>query len=189
MIDFFDDIVQVSDIDKNRQFLELINRSLPKFNFSIFLANKQKLHSGDHPVTLDDGLEKELWTTADTGHVLFHTQDKNPMGLCSFSLTEMNSLLVCRLPPDMDPDTLSILLKDTIRLCVDNFHKDKLLAEEKELLLAHKKQRDGKIRVLEKKYQEILTRNQIQSTEYSKLLQSEIEQQTAELKDKEWIMR
>jgi two-component system sensor histidine kinase/response regulator len=182
MIDFFDDILQVSDVDENHQFLELLNSCLPQYRFSIFLRSGNKLHPSHQKVSVDGQLEKQLWKNAENRKTLFHFKDRENLKLCSFWLEEMKSLLVCQLPCGLDPETSSIMLKDTIKLCVDIFHKDKLLTEEKELLLAHKKQRDGKIQVLEKKYQEILTRNQSQSVEYSKLLRSEITRQTSELK-------
>ncbi len=182
MTDFFEDILQTSDLDLNHQFLESLNRLLPQYRVSILLENSKELLSPHQKIPMDKELEKQLWKNAKTQKALIYSKNKNAPKLCSFYLEEMKSLLVCQLQPGLDPATESIILKDTVELCVDIFHKDRLLADEKELLLAHKKQRDGKIQVLEKKYQEILTRNQNQSAEYSKLLSSEIQRQTSELK-------
>ncbi|MCP4116130.1 MAG: response regulator [Desulfobacteraceae bacterium] len=182
MTDFFEDIIQVSDVDLNHQFLESLNRYLPQYRFSILLESGEKLHSSHQKVAVDGELEKRLWKNAESGKAQVHSGDQESPKLCFFHLEEMKSLLVCQLPPGLEPETASIMLIDTVRLCVEICQKDRLLAEGKELLQAHKKQRDGKIRVLEKKYQEILTRNQTQSAEYSKLLHSEIQRQTSELK-------
>jgi two-component system sensor histidine kinase/response regulator len=182
MIDFFDDILQVSDIDLNHQFLESMNRYLPQYRVTILLESGKELLSSHQKISIDKELEKQLWKNAESQKVVVHCKDQDSPKLCSFYLEEMKSLLVCQLQPGLDPATESIILKDTVALCVDIFNKDRLLTEEKELLLAHKKQRDGKIQVLENKYQEILTRNQNQSSEYSKLLRSEIQHQTSELK-------
>ncbi len=181
MVDFFEDILQISDVDMNHQFLELLNRHLPQYRFSILLESGKKMHPSHQKIAVDVELEKQLWKNAGTRKAVVHSGDQESSGLCSFYVDEIKSLVVCQLPPGLDPETASIMLTDTVGLCVDIFHKDRLLAEEKELLLAHKKQRDGKIQVLEKKYQEILTRNQTQSVEYSKLLRSEINRQTSEL--------
>ncbi len=183
MMDFFDEILEESDHDSNHQFLELLNRFLPQYRFSILLESRERLMSPNQKIAIGDDLEKQLWENTNSCNPLCHSGDQNSVSLCSFYLKEMKSLVVCELPGTLDPETASMMLKDTVNLCVDIFNKDKLLIEEKELLLAHKKQRDGKINVLEKKYQEILTRNQTQSAEYSKLLRSEIQRQTSELKE------
>lgn len=181
MTDFFEDILQISNLDLNHQFLESLKRSLPQYSFSILIKNGKKLHSSHPEIVLDKALEKQLWENGKSQKVLVHSKSQDASKLCSFYLEEMRSLLVFQLQPNLDPETESIILKNTVGLCVDIFHKDRLLADEKELLLAHKKQRDGKIQVLEEKYQEILNRNQTQSAEYSTLLRSEIQQQTSEL--------
>ncbi len=183
MMDFFDDILQESDEDSNLQFLELLNKSLPRYSFSILLENRKPLISPYQKIAIDDDLEKQLWENSGLGITRIPSKKRGEAFLCSFYLKEMECLVVAQLSGGLDPKTASMMLKDIVSLCVDSFNKDRLLIEEKELLVAHKKQRDRKINVLEKKYQEILTRNQTQSAEYSNLLRSEIQRQTSELKE------
>lgn len=183
MVDLFEDILGESDADKNREFLDLLEKSLPGYRFSILLKNSDTPLFTRHQIPLTDAMKKQLWHQARHGGPALHPLGKTGRFVCAVYLDKMDSLLVCELPGTLDPETASVMLKDTVGLCVDIFNKDKLLVAEKELLLAHKKQRDGKIRVLERKYQEILTRNQTQSAEYSKLLRSEIKRQTSELKE------
>lgn len=182
MTDLFEDILQVADVDLNHQFLEFLERFFPQYRFTIFLENGEKLHSSLQKIDMDEALEKQLRKNAESRKNLVHSGHQETSNLCSFYLEKMNSLLVCQFPPGLDPETASIMLQDTVGLSVNTFHKDRSKAEKIELLLAHKKQRDGKIQVLEKKYQEILIRNQTQSAEYSKLLHSEIQRQISELK-------
>jgi len=77
-----------------------------------------------------------------------------------------------------------------IRLCVELYLSRKSQRDEQNYLVIQKKQLNRRINVLEKKYQEILQDNhrnfqiiQQQQLEYSQKLKSEIERQTAELRN------
>nr|WP_321401794.1 response regulator [uncultured Desulfobacter sp.] len=175
-MDFLDEILQESDDQINADFLGMLNKHLPAYRFMILLnagGAVGRLPDG----TLDDSLEKQLRQTADAGRTL-----GGPNGpLLSIVLEEMNSVLVWELFPQADPATAFTMLRDLVNLSKTLHKKERLLSEEKALLVAHKEQRDRKIKVLWKKYQDILARNQTQSAEYSKLLQSEIQNRTSEL--------
>lgn len=175
-MDFLEEILQESDDQINADFLSLLNKHLPTHRFMILL------NAGGVVGTLPDGpvdgsLEKQLRQTADTGQIV--TGANGP--LLSVSLEGMNSVLVCELPGQAEPATAFTMLRDLVNLSKTLHKKERLLSEEKALLAAHKEQRDRKIKVLWKKYQDILARNQTQSAEYSKLLQSEIQKRTSEL--------
>jgi signal transduction histidine kinase/DNA-binding response OmpR family regulator len=175
-MNFLDEIIQESDEEINAGFLALLNKHLPTYRFMILL------NAGGVVGTLPDGSmdgnrEKQLRKTAATGRIL--NGSNGP--LLSISLEEMNSVLVCEIPRQADPTTAASILRDLVNLSKTLHKKERLLSEEKALLAAHKEQRDRKIKVLWKKYQDILARNQTQSAEYSKLLQSEIQNRTSEL--------
>jgi len=175
-MNFLDEILQESDDQINADFLGLLKKQLPAYRFMVLL-NAGGVVGTLPDAPLDGRLEKQLRQTADTGQAL-----PGPSGpLLSMSLEDMNSVLVCELPSLADPTTAFTMLRDLINLSTILHKKERLLSEEKALLVAHKEQRDRKIKVLWKKYQDILARNQTQSAEYSKLLQSEIQKRTSEL--------
>ncbi len=180
MDNLFEDILFDSKADDNRAFLTALSNRLPHYAFVLLPDEGKPLSDHIHVFSLDRISEKELKTARPGAPVV--VKDKNEGFFCAVRLDKLNSAVVCRLPEKLDPDTAAILLDETIRLCQENFYKDQLLEEEKALLIAHKKQREHKIRVLENKYEEILTRNQTQNAEYSNLLRSEIQRRTAELK-------
>ena len=176
-MDLFDDILIKSDDEINIGFLALLNKYLPLYRFAILLNKGEYLGDWAGCLMDDSSLANQLRQTADTGQIL-----TVPNGsLLSLSLEEMNSVIVCEIPRDADPATAVAMTRDIINLCKALHKKEHLLSEEKALLAAHKEQRDRKIKVLEEKYQDILSRNQIQSAEYSKLLHSEIRSRTSEL--------
>ncbi|MCP4162208.1 MAG: response regulator [Deltaproteobacteria bacterium] len=180
MDDFLGSIFQESDIDLNRQLLKSLNENIPQYKFSIILESSEKIISKTHKIEIDDLLEKKLWDNTINKQIYICVIED--VMLCSLQLEKMRSLLICELPATLDTVTVKTMIGSTVALCEKLFNKDKQLIDENELLQAHKKQRDGKISVLEKKYQEILIKNQKQNAEYSNQLQSEIQQQTAELK-------
>ncbi|MCK5098826.1 MAG: hypothetical protein KAR45_12025, partial [Desulfobacteraceae bacterium] len=179
-MDIFDDILQKSDIEANRQFLCLLEKYLPQYTFEIILDSGERM-SLDQKTIIDKDLENILWEKAKQSVDSICVTDKKNSPVYSLYLKKMQSLL-CILPKSIDTVATQKMTTNVVKLCVELFHKDRLLVEEKKLLLVHKQQRDRKIQVLEKKYEEILIKNQEQSAEYSKLLRSEIQQQTAELK-------
>ncbi|MGD9823853.1 ATP-binding protein [Desulfobacter sp.] len=175
-MNLFDDILQESDDEVNAGFFALLNKYLPADRFTILLNKGGSLGALTGRL-MDNGLANQLRQTADSGQIL--TGPNGP--LLSLSLKKMNSVIVCKIPQDADPVTAVAMTRDIINLCMELHKKERLLAEEKALLAAHKEQRDRKIKVLGKKYQDILTRNQTQSAEYSRLLHSEIRNRTSEL--------
>ncbi len=179
-MDFLDDIVRESDAKINEQFLNSLTASLPAYRFCILLDSGDKLETPGQKLQLPPKLVSALRQAAATEQ----TCPKDPEGrlLCPIPIEELNSIVVCEIPSHLEPETSRIMIAETLSLCLALFHRNRQLSDEKALLLAHKSQRDGKIRVLEKKYQDILTQNQSQSAEYSKLLRSEILRQTSELK-------
>ncbi|MCG8615723.1 MAG: ATP-binding protein [Desulfobacterales bacterium] len=176
-MDLFDDIVRESDTDINRRFLETLEKYLPGYRFGVLLNDGSRLGPYFSEYPADKRLDEKLRHASETGRICEAGEGR----LITLPLAEMNAVLVCDLPREYHPETAAAMVGDAVRLCLELHQKDRLLAEEKALLTAHKQQRDGKIQVLEKKYQDILTRNQTQSAEYSRLLRSEIQRRTSEL--------
>jgi len=180
-MDIFDDITQEYGSKAIYQFLCLVENYLPQYSFTIISGNGDR--ASLHQTTdLDQEFETTLWEKAKQSKNSLCIKDIENRIVYSLYLKKMQNLLVCILPDAADIKATQNIITALIQLCDELFDKDRLLAEEKELLQVHKQQRDNKIRVLERKYEEILIQNQKQSAEYSKLLQSEIRSQTAELK-------
>jgi len=175
-MNLFDDILRKSDHEVNAGFLALLNTYLPGYRFTILLDTGGALGASADRLT-DDSLVARLRRDAHSGQILAGADG----ALLPVALKEMNSVVVCEIPRDADPATAAAMIPDIISLGLALHKKERLLAEEKALLAAHKAQRDRKIEVLGKKYQDILIRNQTQSAEYSRLLHSEIQSRTSEL--------
>nr|NJM03360.1 hypothetical protein [Desulfobacula sp.] len=177
-MDIFDDLAP--DMNGSPLFLRVVAKYLPQYDFTIISADGGRV-SLNKPMDLDPDFETALWEkTKPAGESL--SRGKGNAWVHSLYLEKRQSLMICTLPETEEIAAARKHILTVVRLCSEVFDKDRLLAEGKELLQIHKKQRDRKIRVLERKYEEILIRNQEQSAEYSKLLKSEIKRQTAELR-------
>lgn len=181
-MDIFDDIVKLPAIEINYPLLSLLEKNLPQCAIQIISETGRRIFSKPKP-SVDKILEKILWEKAKQSRELICQKNENDIFVCAWYLQKMQCLLVCSFPDIFEPLLTEKIMLNIVTLCVEIFHKDLLLAEEKERLFVHKKQRDRKIHVLEKKYEDILLTNQKQSAEYSKLLQFEIKRQTSELKN------
>ena len=102
----------------------------------------------------------------------------------------MNGILVFTLPSSVITHEHTKTCIQNIRLAIDLFHAQKHLDDEKELIKIQQTQMKRRVKVLEIKNQEILEENnrnyqiiQKQQEEYAEKLQSEIDAQTAALKE------
>jgi len=178
-MDIFDDLAP--DVDGNHLFLRLVAEYLPQYDFTIISGDGNRI-SLNETIHLDSNFEAELWGKTKPSEESLCARTKENTFVYSLYLKKRQSLMLCTLPEKADLAALQKTITPVLQLCAEVFDKDRLLAEGRELLQVHKKQRDRKIRVLERKYEEILIRNQEQSAEYSKLLKTEIKHQTAELR-------
>ncbi len=181
MMDIFDDNMDSTEIEAKYPLLHLLEKKLPQCIIEIISQNGQRISS--NPQSFVNGVfEKTLWEkTKESDNLIYSEKTKNSF-ICAWYFENIQCLVVCSFLEIADSFSIKKIISNVTTLCVETFHKDQLLAQEKERLLIHKKQRDRKIQVLEKKYESILIKNEEQSYEYSKLLHSEIQQQTAELK-------
>ncbi len=181
MMDIFDHNMDSTEIEAKYPLLHLLEKKLPQCIIEIISQNGQRISS--NPKSFVDGaFEKTLWEkTKESDNLIYSEKTKNSF-ICAWYFKNIQCLVVSSFLEISDSFSIKKIISNVTTLCVETFHKDQLLAQEKERLLIHKKQRDRKIQVLEKKYESILIKNEKQSYEYSKLLHSEIQQQTAELK-------
>lgn len=181
MMDIFDDNMDSTEIEAKYPLLHLLEKKLPQCIIEIISQNGQRISS--NPQSFVNGVfEKTLWEkTKESDNLIYSEKTKNSF-ICAWYFKNIQCLVVSSFLEISDSFSIKKIISNVTTLCVETFHKDQLLAQEKERLLIHKKQRDRKIQVLEKKYESILIKNEKQSYEYSKLLHSEIQQQTAELK-------
>lgn len=180
-MDLFDDIIESIGIDTKYPLLHLLEKNLPKGIFEIISKNGNRISSNQDSF-VDAVFEKILWEKSKKYNDLIHRETINNSLVYAWYIENIECLLVCSFY-EADLGSVKESIQNIVTLCTDIFHKDQLLLKEKESLAIHKKQRDRKIQVLEKKYEDILIENQQQSAEYSKLLHSEIERQTGELKN------
>ncbi|OGR14319.1 MAG: hypothetical protein A2277_20475 [Desulfobacterales bacterium RIFOXYA12_FULL_46_15] len=181
-MDLFDDILESTEIDTKYSLIELLKKNLPQCDIEIISKNGERISSKQKPF-VDADFEKALWGKAKNSNDLIYSENKNNFFVFAWYSENMQCLLICSFLEISGISSIKKMISDIVMLCFEIFHKDQLLAEEKESLVIHKKQRDRKIQVLEKKYEDILIKNQRQSAEYSKLLHSEIQRQTSELKN------
>ncbi|MFH2092283.1 MAG: ATP-binding protein [Pseudomonadota bacterium] len=181
-MDLFDYILEPPEIDTKYTLLQILEKNLPEGDIEIISKNGERICSKQKSF-LDADFEKELWEKAKNANNLIYSEKKNNFWVFAWYFENMHCLLACSFLKISDLFFAKKMIPNIVMLCVEIFHKDQLLAEEKESLVIHKKQRDRKIQVLEKKYEDILIENQKQSAEYSKLLHSEIQRQTSKLKN------
>jgi len=181
IMDIFDDNMDSTGIEAKYPLLHLLEKKLPQCLIEIISQNGQRISS--NPKSFVNGVfEKTLWgKTKESDNLIYNEKTKNSF-ICAWYFKNIQCLVVGSFLEIADPFSIKKIISNVVTLCVETFHKDHLLAQEKERLLIHKKQRDRKIQVLEKKYEDILIKNEEQSYEYSKLLHSEIQRQTTELK-------
>ncbi|MBU2429597.1 MAG: hypothetical protein KKH99_02795, partial [Proteobacteria bacterium] len=181
-MDLFDDIEDSTGINEKTPFFQLVEKNLPSCDIILISETGERMVSRQSASFVDTAFETALWEKTKQENSLIFSANKNDSFVCAWYLEKMQCLLVCAFADEFDLFSVKKMISPIVMLCAEVCYKDKLLAEEKENLAVHKQQRDRKINVLEKKYADILIENQRQSAEYSKLLHSEIQRQTAELK-------
>lgn len=181
-MDLFDDILESPEMDTKYSLIEMLEKNLPECDIEIISRNGDRISSKQKSF-VDAEFEKELWEKTKKSNNLIYSEKKNNFLVFAWYFEYMKCLLVCSFLEMSDLFSVKKMIPNVVMLCVEIFHKDQLLDRERESLVIHKKQRDRKIQVLEKKYEDILIKNQKQSAEYSKLLHSEIQRQTSELKN------
>ena len=89
-MDIFDDIVQKSDIETNRQLLCLLEKYLPQYTFEIILSNGEKIFL-HQKINIDQNLEKTLWEKAKQSVDSICVADRESSPVYSLYLKNMQS--------------------------------------------------------------------------------------------------
>ncbi len=152
-MDLFDDILESPEIDTKYSLIEILEKTLPECDIEIISKNGERISSKQKSF-VDADFEKGLWEKAKKSNNLIYSENKNNFMVFALYFENIQCLLVCSFSEISDLFSVKKMIPNVVMLCVEIFHKDQLLAEGKESLVIHKKQRDRKIQVLEKKYGE-----------------------------------
>jgi hypothetical protein len=153
LMDLFDDILESPEIDTKYSLIEILEKTLPECDIEIISKNGERISSKQKSF-VDADFEKGLWEKAKKSNNLIYSENKNNFMVFALYFENIQCLLVCSFSEISDLFSVKKMIPNVVMLCVEIFHKDQLLAEGKESLVIHKKQRDRKIQVLEKKYGE-----------------------------------
>ncbi|MBN1932559.1 MAG: response regulator [Desulfobacterales bacterium] len=184
-----------SELDDSEEDLNLlrtlIKKYLPEKAFQIVLNRRQKIFLGqiEDRLNLPDEIFDHLMDEAGKNDDFVCHALSDDQFLFAVAIKNINAVLFFLLPQQAsDPNSRFEPLK-IFSLCIELFHCKKALFEEQLLIEIEKKQFDRKLRVLGKKYQEILEDNhrghqliEEQQSNYSQMLKSEITRRTKELR-------
>ena len=184
--DLFSDFTDAND--DLQQLLVLLHKSAPDVCFQLALDDGRVLSLAEK-LTISESVRAGIVDTALKECHLVHFELAAGRFVYALPISELQAVLFLGLfenPPDA---TMSNYGMAIIRLCVELYLSRKSLRDEQDYLVIQKRQLNRKIKVLEKKYQEILQDNhrnfqiiQQQQLEYSQKLKSEIDRQTAVLR-------
>jgi two-component system sensor histidine kinase/response regulator len=186
-VDIFSEIAdQKSEL---KEFLSFLKERMPESLFQLVPNHDRTSVLGD-PLLPSSKMQNTIadHVQKDKGIHRFEAGDTD--GVFATFIDELDVILFYH-PSKHVPDSNTDGNGSTIvSLCIELFLSQMRLRNEQEFLQTQQKQYDRKIRVLEKKYQEILEDNhrgyqiiQKQQEEYSQTLKSEIARQTARLRD------
>jgi two-component system sensor histidine kinase/response regulator len=185
--DIFGDFAD--DNDELHQLLVLLQKSAPDVDFQMALANGGIVSLRDN-LSLSEKLRSAVVERALAENNFIHCQLPHGQFVYAMPVTELDAVLLMGFFERAPDAVMRHYGMAFIRLCVELYLSRKSLQDEQDYLVTQKKQLHRKIYVLEKKYQEILQDNhrnfqtiQQQQLEYSQKLKSEIERQTAELRN------
>ncbi len=179
-----------------RQLLEFLKERIPNCRFLHITDQGEKITLGAKPFVPGD-IQGKLVQNATTRKKLVSTELPDNRIVYAIPIQEFNGTLLFAFPLDKDQNkpqdkkaiSSGYFDPTSVPLCVELFFSHKTLRDKENLFPIQKKQLQRQLQVLEKKYQEILEDNhrgyQIireQQENYSRMLKSEIERQTAELR-------
>ena len=179
MEDIFDEILPLVEEEKIRQLVITFSTYLPEYKFGVIMEEKGAVCTR-HSSLYEGKFNSRLWKKVKFSEHPVYVLKREDRDFFCYYITDLDVVAICILSDACDRST-TLLLPTLINQCVKINMLEQQRQENKELILVHKLQRDRKIRMLEEKYQEILFKNQQQNANYSRQLQKEIEERTAEL--------
>ncbi len=170
--------------DNAVSFIAFLKERFPDGRFHFIDQDGQDIYSDDGlPVT--EEMRADLATLKRSEGQVRSVLRSEKAPVCSIPVDSLDGMLMFSVPDTPDGAPGSAL----VPLCVELYFSRKAIQEKEDLLTTQKKQLHRKLRVLEKKYQEILEENhrghqiiQEQQAHYSQRLKSEIDRQTAALR-------
>jgi two-component system sensor histidine kinase/response regulator len=172
-----------------KQFLLFLRKRMPQGKFQLVLNHDCECLYGDNLV-LSSKLRNSIVHHAqqEKGIFLFELNEKDFVH--AIFIQKFDAVLIYCLAKYNSDSFIEQYEATAIHLCIELFLSHLSLQNEQEFLTTLRKQYDRKFTVLENKYQEILEDNhrgyqiiQQQQEEYSQTLKSEIERQTAQLRE------
>ena len=189
-MDFSDDIFREFDDrnEKSERFLGLLKERLPDWHFLLVPDDGRTISAGEPP-SLSDEIRECLIKGAKDRKGTVYSQPPDGLGIHAIQIEDLSAVLIFILPGQVPDQTVEKYGLTIIQLGFELFVSQRNVSHDRELLSIQKEQLNRKVRVLEKKYLDILEDNQRghqiiqkQQIEYSKTLASEIARQTAELR-------
>jgi two-component system, sensor histidine kinase and response regulator len=172
-----------------KQFLLFLRKKMPQGKFQLVLNRDSKCLYGDHLV-LSSKVRNTIIHRAQQEKGMFLLELNEKDFVHAIFIQELDSVLIYCLSKYGFDSFIKQHEATAIQLCMELFLSQITLQNEHEYLSTLRRQYDRKISVLEKKYQEILEDNhrgyqiiQKQQEEHSQTLKSEIERQTAQLRE------
>jgi len=172
-----------------KQLLLILRKKIPQGKFQLVLSHNSECRYGDNLVLLPQLRDTIIHhAQQEKGIFLFELNEKDFVH--AIFIQELDAVLIYCLSKNDADSFIKQYEATAIKLCIELFMSHLSLQNEQEFLTTLRKQYDRKISVLENKYQEILEDNhrgyqiiQQQQEEYSQTLKSEIERQTAQLRE------
>jgi PAS domain S-box-containing protein len=187
--DIFNELDQQSQ--ELQQFLIHLKEFSPDGCFQLVLNHDRDISLGGG-CPLSSKIRNDLVNSAEKENDLVNFDLPDGHVACAMPVKELKAVLIFVLANHGSDFIVRDDNAAIIKLCTELFLSQKALRNEQEFLGTQKKQFDRKLRVSEKKYQEILKDNLLkhkliekQQSEYSRTLRSEISRQTAELRKNE----
>jgi len=159
-MEFIDDIFsEIDDREEDlHQLVALLKQYLPDGSFQLVLNNGKSISSGEKLDLSRKSCDKLIDMAIKENGLICHELHKTLL-IHAMLIKELDATLIFVLPTQ-DPDSV---LKNyglsAVKLCVELFNSQKVHLEEQGLRKIQKKQINRKVKVLESKYNEILTDN------------------------------
>jgi two-component system sensor histidine kinase/response regulator len=171
------------------QLLVLLKNRIPEGDFHFVLESGEQVPRGTElpvsPEVREDLVQKVLGE----GQKGVGIRLPDRSAVFALPVKELQGVLLCRCRHNRSELDESDGRLTSIRLGLELFFTQRALQDTEECLTTQKRQLDRRFHVLESKYQEILEENhrghqiiQEQQRDYSRMLKSEIDRQTAELR-------
>jgi len=170
------------------QLLQFLNKRLPGCHPQ-YVTDQGKVLSLEHTPPVAENIQNDLIAKLNDDQQIVTFKLPKQGVIYALRVKEFKGILVCFLAIDRIDSALQDSGDVIISTCVELFFSHKALSDKEEFFSIQKRQLHRQLQVLEKRYQEILEDNhrgyQIireQQENYSRMLKSEIDRQTAELR-------